>query len=112
MTDPTPDPEAALRMEIAAHSVTQAKLLDAEAALDICRQTIQDQKSARIDPDMPILSREALDSLHDTAMASQLMAETREERVEAAGLVMLLEWQDKAIRERPEIRYLIEPRRR
>jgi len=110
MNDPTIDPEAALRMEIAAHSVTQAKLLDAEAALDICRQTIQDQKSARIDPDMPILSKEARDRLHDSAMASQAMAETREERVEAAALIMLLEWQDEAIRKRPEIRYLVDRR--
>lgn len=106
MTDPTPDPEAALRMEIAAHGVTRAELREALAALSVCRQTIQDQNRARIDPDMPILSKEALDGLRDSAMASHAMAETREERVEAAGLIMLLEWQDEAIRKRPEIRYL------
>lgn len=94
----------ALRMEIAAHSVTRAKLREAETALEASRRTIEAQRQARIDPEMPILSAKAIEGL-------ERVAGHRVDCVEAAGLMMLLDWQAKAVRKRPEIRHAFERRR-
>jgi len=67
----------------------------AQAALAVVRQSLQDQAAARADPTMPLLTPEVLEHLRSEADAGYALAGTREERVQAHGLSLLCDWQDR-----------------
>lgn len=71
-----------------------ARAREAEASLAVCRQTIAEQASARLDPAMPLLIERVVTGLREEAEVRYAMAETLEERQEAHGLAMLCDWQD------------------
>lgn len=88
-----PDEAATLRTRV---EELTADLLDRERALAVCRQSLIEQAAARADPDMPILTAEVRQTLRDNAEATYALAEDHKERVEAHGLSLLLDWQDRA----------------
>lgn len=71
----------------------QAARDEAQAALAVVRESLQDQAAARADPKMPRLTPEVLERLMGDAEAAYALAETREERVAAHGLSLLCDWQ-------------------
>lgn len=71
----------------------QAERSEAQAALAVVRQSLQEQAEARTDPTMPRLVPAVLEKLEGDAEAAWALAETREDRVAAHGLSLLCEWQ-------------------
>lgn len=74
----------------------QAQVKELEEALATVRQSLKDQASARLDPTMPLLKPNVLEKIREWAEASYAMAEGQEERIEAHGLSLLCDWQDRA----------------
>lgn len=66
------------------------------ASLKVCRESLTDQASARRDATMPVLVPEVIEAWASEAEASYAMAETAEERRNAHGLSLLVEWQRRA----------------
>lgn len=69
---------------------------EAQAALAVVRQSLIEQAEARADPAMPLLTVEVVDRLRSQSEASHALAETSEDRVDAHGLSLLCDWQDRA----------------
>ncbi|MBW8815560.1 MAG: hypothetical protein JF588_19235 [Caulobacterales bacterium] len=74
-----------------------ATQVDAAAALAVVRQSLVDQAAARLDPTMPILTPEVLESLKADAECAYAMSMDQKERVAAHGTLLLCEWQERAI---------------
>lgn len=56
-------------------------------------QSLEEQAAARLDPKMPVLTKEVVDGLRGFAEACHCSSK-RSDRVEAHGLFMLCGWQD------------------
>lgn len=70
---------------------------EARASWAVCRQSLHDQAAARRDPSMPALVPEVIEAWALEAEASYAMAETADERRNAHGLSLLVEWQRAAL---------------
>jgi hypothetical protein len=75
-------------------------LEEAEASLKVCRQTIDEQASARLDPTMPLITPDLVEQLRSEAEAQWACADSgdegRNDRRAAHALSMLCDWQDRA----------------
>lgn len=78
----------------------EKRLREAEAALAVCRQTIDEMGQVVDDPTMPLLVPEVLKALQETAEVQYALAENTKERIEAHGLDLLCKWQVQARRSR------------
>lgn len=90
---PADDPAEIVTDLFDAYDETLSDWQDVSKALDIVRQSLTDQAAARLDPDMPRLTPEALSDLRAQAEGAYAGAETRRERVAAHGLSLLCAWQ-------------------
>ena len=81
-------------------SSRDARIAELEAALKVCRQTINEQASARLDPTMPLIAPDLVEQIRDEAEAQWACADNGDEgkndRRAAHALSLLCDWQDRA----------------
>jgi len=87
---------AEVRQAAAALAKLQAERDEAQAALEVCRESLVDQAAARADPAMPLLVASVRERLEGESEAVYAMSESREDRIYAHGLSLLCDWQKAA----------------
>lgn len=80
----------------------EAQLAEASAALAVCRESLVEQAAARLDPTMPLLMPDVVERLREDSEVAYALAEDAEERIDAHGLALLCDWQDRARAARTE----------
>lgn len=86
----------------AALAASEARREALEGQLAVVRQSLKEQAEARRDPAMPVLVPSVLEAIRADAEAQWACAEDKHDRINAHGLMLLCEWQERALNPQQE----------